>query len=255
MIKASDAISYARSLIGTPYAELDCINLIKKVIRDAPGGVKAYTTAGSNTLWDSFIAAEKYRDIVWRQTGLANAKAGMLAFKAQGEDFHHVGLVTGEGAVIHSSSTQGGRGVVETPLTAKEGWTHLAEHRYIETAEELRARDASPYNEEAFMESYNAIVTLANKASWLNVRDEPGTGGTKIGRLTDGTVVTVQAKEDNDWAFITYDGGSGYVDGSYLLMINSDEEEPEELLETTTLLNTLTGETVMLVGKWRVAED
>lgn len=33
MIKTKDAISIARSLIGTPYSELDCINLIKKVTK------------------------------------------------------------------------------------------------------------------------------------------------------------------------------------------------------------------------------
>ena len=38
MIKANEAIRTARGLIGTPYSELDCINLIKKVIRTAPGG-------------------------------------------------------------------------------------------------------------------------------------------------------------------------------------------------------------------------
>ena len=51
MVKAADAIQTARSLIGTPYSELDCINLIKRVIRTAPGGVPGYTTAGTNTLW------------------------------------------------------------------------------------------------------------------------------------------------------------------------------------------------------------
>lgn len=50
MIKAQDAISAARALIGTPYSELDCINLIKRVIRTAPGGVPWYTTAGTNAL-------------------------------------------------------------------------------------------------------------------------------------------------------------------------------------------------------------
>ena len=46
MIKTQDAIRTARALIGTPYSELDCINLIKRVIRTAPGGVPWYTTAG-----------------------------------------------------------------------------------------------------------------------------------------------------------------------------------------------------------------
>ena len=39
MIRTEDAIATARALLGTPYAELDCINLIKAVIRRAPGGV------------------------------------------------------------------------------------------------------------------------------------------------------------------------------------------------------------------------
>ena len=57
MIKADDAIRVARSLIGTPYSELDCINLIKRVIRASPGGVPGYTTAGTNTLWRSATAS------------------------------------------------------------------------------------------------------------------------------------------------------------------------------------------------------
>ena len=53
MIETSEAIRVARGLIGTSYETLDCINLIKKVIRTAPGGDKSYTTAGTNDLWNS----------------------------------------------------------------------------------------------------------------------------------------------------------------------------------------------------------
>ena len=56
MIKTQDAIAAARGLIGTPYSELDCINLIKRVIRTSPGGAPGYTTAGTNTLWNSYNA-------------------------------------------------------------------------------------------------------------------------------------------------------------------------------------------------------
>lgn len=248
MIKTKDAIRIARSLIGTPYAELDCINLIKAVIRKAPGGVKTYTTAGSNALWHSFDAAPKYKDLTYRQDGIDYADAGMLAFKADGEDYHHVGIVTDAGTVIHSSSTQGGRGVVETPLTAKEGWTHLATHRYIETQE---------YGEkpqEDGMESYKAIVTLSDPGSSLNVRNDPGKGGDIINRLFDGQIVTVQAEKDG-WSFVTYgdSGRSGYVASEYLAPY--DEPEAEEKIETTTVVNELTGEAFALVGKWRIAED
>lgn len=248
MIKTKDAIRIARSLIGTPYSELDCINLIKKIIRTAPGGVKTYTTAGSNALWRSFDAAPKYKDLTYRQDGIDYADAGMLAFKADGEDYHHVGIVTDAGTVIHSSSTQGGRGVVETPLTAKEGWTHLATHRYIETQE----HGEKP--QEDGMESYKAIVTLSDPSSSLNVRNDPGKGGDIINRLFDGQIVTVQAEKDG-WSFVSYgdSGRSGYVASEYLAPY--DEPEEEEKIETTTVVNELTGEAFALVGKWRIAED
>jgi len=135
VVKSQDAVAAARKLIGTPYSELDCINLIKKVIRTAPGGVPGYTTAGTNTLWKSAEASSKYRDLTWRQEGIAGAHAGMLAFKRRGNDVHHVGIVTEKETVIHASSAQNGRGVVETPLSLAEGWNLLAKHRHIDASE------------------------------------------------------------------------------------------------------------------------
>lgn len=248
MIKTKDAIREARKLLGTPYAELDCINLIKAVIRKAPGGVKTYTTAGTNSLWRSFWDSGKYQHITEQIYGISGAKAGMIAFKADGEDFHHAGIVTDAGTVIHSSSTQGGRGVVETPLTAREGWTHLATHRYIETQE----RGDEP--QEDGMKAYKAIVTLQDPGSSLNVRNDPGKGGDIINRLFDGQIVTVQAEQDG-WSFVSYgdSGLSGYVASEYL--VPYDEPEAEEKIETTTVVNELTGDAFMLVGKWKIAED
>ena len=139
MIKTQDAIATARALIGTPYSELDCINLIKRVIRTAPGGVPWYTTAGTNTLWRSYEAAGKYRDLIWRQEGITGARAGMLSLKRSGGDVHHAGLVTERGTVIHSSSARGC--VVETALD--ESWQLLAQHRYIEVAAAAEEKEAS----------------------------------------------------------------------------------------------------------------
>ena len=141
MIGYEDAVSAARALLGTPYKDLDCINLVKKVIRTALGGVGKYTTAGTNSLWKSFGMAEKYRDITWRQEGISGAQGGMLAFKRSGSDVHHVGLVTREGTVIHSSSALGC--VVETPLTQEEGWNLLAVHWYIAPVKAQREEAAA----------------------------------------------------------------------------------------------------------------
>lgn len=217
MVKTMDAIRTARGMIGTPYRELDCIGLIVRVIRTSPGGVGAYRTAGTNTLWASYGSSAKYKDLTWRQEGIVGAQAGMLAFKRRGTDVHHVGLVTGDGTVVHSSSASGK--VVETKLDAS--WQLLAVHRYIEAQELPNA--AAPTDpsgeslgdetEETRMEAYKMKVV----ASSLNVRNEPGIGGDRIGRLNEGAVVTVQAEMENGWKYITYgDGALGYVDGSYL---------------------------------------
>lgn len=245
MIKAKDAISVARSLIGTPYSELDCINLIKKVIRTAPGGVLGYTTAGTNALWKSFRSASKYRDLLKQQDSIENPAAGMIAFKADGEDFHHAGIVTDVGTVIHSSSTQGGRGVVETPLTTREGWTHLAIHRYIEITEE----------EETVM--YTARVNLNSAKSSLNIRNGPSTNDRRIGSIAHGAVVDVLA-EAGDWLYVRYNGLSGYAAAEYLERVGEDvpeEDEPLENPERFTAIIRNDGTMVRLEGSWRVSED
>jgi len=137
MIRHDEAIRIARGLIGTPYGsgkeELDCINLIKRIIRRANGGIAGYTTAGTNSLWDSYNSRGKYRHLVWRQEGIEGAKAGMLAFKRDGSDVHHVGIVTEAGTVVHASSVYGK--TVETPLSERDGWNLLGKHRYIRSRE------------------------------------------------------------------------------------------------------------------------
>lgn len=200
MIKARDAIATARALLGTPYKDLDCINLIKRVIRSAPDGVQKYTTAGTNALWDSYNASSKYRDLVWRQESTDGARAGMLAFKASGADVHHVGIVTGEGTVIHSSSTAGK--VVETKLDGS--WDLLGEHRYIEVAREGE-------KEETALAKTAVVRTQGGK---LNMRKAPG--GEVIARIDNGSHVFVLA-EDGEWLRIeTEDGKKGYVSAAYI---------------------------------------
>ena len=247
MVKAKDAIAAARALIGTPYSELDCINLIKKVIRTAPGGVPGYTTAGTNTLWDSINSSAKYRDLTERHEGLAGIPAGALPFKRYGTDaYDHVGIATGEGTVIHSSSVNG-RGVVETPLTASEGWDCWGVHRYIETAQ------AAPERQEEAVVSYKAQVKLQKEDSTLNVRSEPSKSGSRIGRIGHGAVVTVQAEFDNGWKFISYgDGQSGYVDGSFLAAYEEPEvNEGNEAESTVTIVDSV-GHMFKPVGDFRV---
>ena len=223
MIRAEDAIDTARKLIGTPYAHMDCISLIIQVIRRSPGGVIDYRCEGTNWLWDSVKNSGKYRHLVSRQEGIGGAKAGMLAFKRYGlEDEGHVGLVTERGTVIHSSSV-GGRGVVETPLTAAQGWDLLGVHRYIETDEAEGRMDMI----------YRAKV--ATKKDPLSLRDAPENGRVIAG-MPKGAAVEVLS--EGDWPLVCYDGMQGYASHEYLERIAEETAQEMRMVLTDDMGNT-----------------
>ena len=244
MVKAADAIQTARSLIGTPYSELDCINLIKRVIRTAPGGVTSYTTAGTNSLWKSYDMSAKYRDLTWRQEGIQGARAGMLAFKRSGENVHHVGLVTGDGTVVHSSSAKGE--VVETALDG--GWALLGRHRYIGTDFIGETGDDMTMNA-----LYQAVVST--QSGVLNVRDAPDGG--RIGSLPKGTTVDVLAEPAQGWTFVRAGSLMGYVSSAYLTWTEDGAAESDEAENVISVSPEVTiiddeGNSFRPVGGWRV---
>ena len=249
MIKTAEALRTAREMIGTSYDELDCINLIKKVIRTAPGGDKRYTTAGTNALWNSYDKAGKYRDLIWRQTGVSGAKAGMLAFMGVGTgDVSHTGLVTERGTVIHSSKSRGG--VVETELTEKNGWNGLGKHRRIEVNE---------------MEKEFGNATVSVTSGCLNIREGAGTAAKIIARAENGTRVNViREAGGTGWVFGKLENGvAGYMAGEYLVRNDAlsapsgqlSQGESQEEDEETTSLRRSDGVYITLAGKWEIAED
>ena len=207
MIVSDTAIRAARSLIGTSYETLDCINLIKKVIRTGAGGDKRYTTAGTNELWNSFDSAPKYRHLIWRQSGISGAKPGMLAFMGVGTgDVSHTGLVTERGTVIHSSKSRGG--VVETELSAKAGWNGLGVHRMIAVAENA---DAAP----------TGTTYIVCAQTGLRMRKRPDVRGEYMQMLPDGAVI-VALETRAGWIKTTYKGYTGWVSGEYCCKAGED---------------------------------
>ena len=151
MIQAEEAIRVARGLIGMAYSELDCINLIKKVIRTAPGGDKRYTTAGTNELWNSFDSAPKYRHLIWRQAGISGAKAGM----------------------------------VETALTEKNGWNGLGVHRMIEVNGYMNDEDVQ------IDAKYSIGEYAVSYEKGLRLRKRPGLTGAYMLTMPCGAKLTV----------------------------------------------------------------
>ena len=80
--------------------------------------------------------------------------------------------------------------------------------------------------------------------------------GKIIGHIPDGE--TIEVLVDGDWPRIRYQDSVGYVSGKYLSRVedelsaeNNEAEEPA----FTTLIPLNGGTPIMLVGKWRVAED
>ena len=207
MIQAEAAIRAARGLIGTSYETLDCINLVKKVIRTCAGGDKRYTTAGTNELWNSFDSVPKYRHLIWRKAGISGAKPGMLAFMGVGTgDVSHTGLVTERGTVIHSSKSRGG--VVETALTEKAGWNGLGVHRMIEMAENAGAAPTG-----------TAYIVCARTG--LRMRKRPDVRGEYMQMLPDGAVI-VALETRAGWIKTTYKEYTGWVSGEYCCKAGED---------------------------------
>lgn len=254
MIETSEAIRTARALIGTPYSELDCINLIKKVIRTAPGGDKRYTTAGTNELWNSFDSMPKYRHLIWRQTGISDAKPGMLAFMGVGTgDVSHTGLVTERGTVIHSSKSRGG--VVETELMEKNGWNGLGAHRMIEVVYSEGGKTEVSEAEKIFG---NATVSVTS--GYLNIREGASTRSKVIAKAADGARVNIiREAGGTGWVFgALASGEAGYMSSEYLVEDVPESGEQGETsgeAPTTTTLRRSDGVYITLAGKWTIAED
>ena len=219
MIETSEAIRTARALIGTPYSELDCINLIKKVIRTAPGGDKNYTTAGTNDLWNSDSKSAKYRDLTWKQEGISGAKAGMLAFMGVGTgDVSHTGLVTERGTVIHSSKSRGC--VVETELTEKRGWNGLGKHRMIQAGEQMSNDESKQDTKYA---AGNYVISYDNG---LRLRKCPSLTGAYMLTMPCGAKLTV-TEVDGVWGKVTYKGHQGWCSLAYCDKVGTRDETGE----------------------------
>ena len=250
MIDTGEAIRTARGLLGTPYSELDCINLIKKVIRTASGGDKNYTTAGTNALWDSYDKTGKYRDLIWRQAGISGAKAGMLAFMGVGTgDVSHTGLVTERGTVIHSSKSRGG--VVETELTEKRGWNGLGKHRMIAVCDDNEKGGETMFG--------NATVKTQTAGSYVNLREGASTRAAVIGKVYDGERVNVLREAGPGWIYgKTQAGAEGYMSADYIVEDAPDADDAEdgggeETASTTTLTDG--SSFVTLLGRWKITND
>lgn len=257
MITAAEAIRVARSKLGTPYGsgpgQLDCINLVKAVIRESLGGDPAYTDAHVPALWASYESSGKYRHLIMQHIGIDGATPGMLAFKGQplGRDHQpsHVGIVSYDGKVIHASSAKGE--VVETDLNNGK-WTLLGTSSKIRPAIDP---EPAPTPEPDPREVYTAEVIAISNDKPVNLRSGPSTGDAIITKVPVGTMVDVLIELDG-WDFIDTGHEQGYMASQYLKRYEpGPDPDPEDEYLHDPMLISDGGAVVRLDGRWRVAID
>lgn len=263
MITAAEAIRVARSKLGTPYGsgpgQLDCINLIKWVIRHSVGGDPSYTDAHVPALWASYESSGRYRHLVMQHVGIDGAMPGMLAFKGQplGRDHQpsHVGLVSYNSMVIHASSAKGQ--VVETELDNGQ-WTLLGTSAWI-----APAATPEPSPDEDPREVYTAQVIALTNDKPVNLRTGPNTSDRVITKVPVGTMVDVLIELDG-WAFIDTGREQGYMARQYLQRCDPaptpeptphpDEDAGDGWVYDPIMISD-TGAIVRMDGRWRMAID
>lgn len=203
MTKGKSVAAYAKTQIGRPYSEIDCIKLVVLSIRNgagAGGESKDYRCGGCNELWRSLNASGKYR-YVTKRLELETAKSlGLLipgallviwepGYNQKYNDHEgncdHIGIYVGDEdcEVIHSSATR--KCVAAT--TIQNGWTHVLIHRLIDL--ENGTEDAQELAYEPVDHPYVVIVDT-NKDP-LTIRDEPTIKGNALGEVKKGGYMTV----------------------------------------------------------------
>lgn len=180
------------------------------------------------------------------------------------DDYYHIGLMGRNGTVLNAKSTAAG--FVESPLT---GWAYAAPLLDVSYgAEDALSGSGGDTSTAGESETLPAVcrAVVSTSRDPLNLRDEPGPGGRKIGKLPRGAVVDVLDTAVNaGWWRVRHDGLVGYASCDYLRRIDEQTEEAEgveiadgvtaEAITATTLVREDAEGCVTLIGRWRVAED
>lgn len=151
-------------------------------------------------------------------------KPGYAAFKVNGDDYHHIGIVAADGLnVYEAKGTQAG-----FVMSAASSWHCFAPFIDVDyTGEDEKQGGGAVI--------YSASVTTSGGR--LNIRCGPGTNYRAVGTFRNGEKVDVHAEYDvdgdgaPDWAFIAGDGITGYVSMDFLTPIDrpgSAQDAPRE---------------------------
>ena len=92
---------------------------------------------------------------------------------------------------------------------------------------------------------YNAAVYNPNPNTTLNLRDEPSASSASLGHYYNGTRVILHSVSADGWAFVSIGTLSGYMDASYLVMIE-ENSIPRSVMPLLYLDNRASSTTYLL---------
>ena len=234
MISTSWLLEKCRSSIGWQYefgsakdGEVDCSGLF--VYWCGKKGLKL--SHGTNTMWRNEVADKRTingdrsllmpGDIVFRCKEWTASEESNRWYGTSPGNVSHVGIYTGNGTVIEAKGEQ--YGVVESKWDKK--W--ILAGRFKGT------------QQDAAKGGQKMKYTVTTESGKLNIRKEPSTKSTRVGSIAPGTVIDAEDYNDQ-WAYTTYDGVSGYVSRQYLTPVEpsvpSDPSVPSNPEDTVTMV-------------------
>lgn len=140
----TEFIKGVKALIGTPYSQCDCKDVIAR-----PLGI---SFSGTNWLWRSIDNSSKYRYLKKRYQYNPPAYEllpGDILFKIRAvtpmgyrdlPDAYHVAVYIGAGKIVHSSPSTGVR-EEDYIYGAWQGWGRMKQIKYTEEATEMELSD------------------------------------------------------------------------------------------------------------------
>lgn len=156
-------VARARSLLGRPYSEVDCIGVVRKAL--------GISCQGTNWLWRSINNSSKYRYLTSRTPYPAPypGRAGLLVFKArwstvpsgydESPDIYHVGVLDGLGQVIHSSPSTGVRSERYDP-NQWDAWGEIGKFVDYDEEDESYTQDVEKPVDNSGSQSQTPLKTL-----------------------------------------------------------------------------------------------
>ena len=129
----TEFVERVKALVGTPYANCDCKEVIAKAL-----GIRF---SGTNWLWRSVKNSSKYRYLKERIHSpvlsgdlvpgdiLFKIRDGVPSGYGDAPDAYHVAVYTGDGCIIHSSPKTGVR-VDDYIYGAWQGWGRMKQVEY-----------------------------------------------------------------------------------------------------------------------------